>query len=71
MLTPDRARRAERALAAAQAKYQAGAFDAALALLATAEARPLHELQRARADLLRGPDRVRVQPRRRRAPRCC
>jgi DNA-binding CsgD family transcriptional regulator len=54
MLTPDRARRAERALAAAQAKYQAGAFDAALALLATAEARPLHELQRARADLLRG-----------------
>jgi hypothetical protein len=54
MLTPDRARRAERALAAAEAKYQAGAFDAALALLATAEARPLHELQRARADLLRG-----------------
>ena len=47
-------RRAERALAAAQAKYQAGAFDATLGLLATAEAGPLDELQRARADLLRG-----------------
>jgi DNA-binding CsgD family transcriptional regulator len=53
-LTLEPARRAERALAAAQAKYQAGAFDAALALLATAEAGPLDELQRARADLLRG-----------------
>ncbi len=47
-------RRAERALAAAQARAQAGAFDAALRLLATAEAGPLTELQRARADLLRG-----------------
>jgi DNA-binding CsgD family transcriptional regulator len=53
-LTPGRARRAERALAAAQAKYQAGAFDAALGLLAAAEAGPLDELPRARADLLRG-----------------
>jgi DNA-binding CsgD family transcriptional regulator len=53
-LTLDPARRAGRALAAAQAKYQAGAFDAALGLLATAEAGPLDELQRARADLLRG-----------------
>jgi DNA-binding CsgD family transcriptional regulator len=53
-LTPDPARRAERALAAAQAKYQAGAFDAALELLATAESGPLTEFQRARADLLRG-----------------
>ena len=35
-LTADPARRAERALAAAQAGFQAGAFDAALALLATA-----------------------------------
>ena len=33
---------------------QAGAFDAALGLLATAEAGPLDELQRARVDLLRG-----------------
>src|SRR5215469_578572 len=53
-LTPGPARRAERALAAAQAKYQAGAFDAALGLLAAAEAGPLDEPQRARADLLRG-----------------
>jgi DNA-binding CsgD family transcriptional regulator len=53
-LTPGRARRAERALAAAQAKYQAGAFEAALGLLAAAEAGPLDELERARADLLRG-----------------
>jgi DNA-binding CsgD family transcriptional regulator len=53
-LTPGPTRRAERALAAAQAKYQAGAFDAALGLLAAAEAGPLDELQRAQADLLRG-----------------
>ena len=36
-LTLDPAQRADRALAAADAKYQAGAFDAALGLLATAE----------------------------------
>jgi len=53
-LTPSPGRRAERALAAATAKYQAGAFDAALRLLAAAEAGPLDELQRARSDLLRG-----------------
>ena len=53
-LTLDPARRAERALAAAQAKYQAGAFDATLGLLATAEAGPPDQLRRARADLLRG-----------------
>jgi DNA-binding CsgD family transcriptional regulator len=53
-LTLDPARRAGRALAAAQAKHQAGAFDATLGLLATAEAGPLDELQRARADRLRG-----------------
>jgi DNA-binding CsgD family transcriptional regulator len=53
-LTLDPVRRAERALAAAQATYQAGAFDAALGLLATAESGPLDELRRARADLLRG-----------------
>ena len=39
-------------LAAAQAKLQAGTFDAALELLAAAEAGPLDELGRARADLL-------------------
>ena len=53
-LTVDPARRAGRALAAAQASFQAGAFDAALGLLATAEAGPLDEFQRARVDLLRG-----------------
>jgi DNA-binding CsgD family transcriptional regulator len=53
-LTLDPARRAERALAAAQAKYQAGAFDATLRLLATAEAGPPDPFRRARADRLRG-----------------
>jgi DNA-binding CsgD family transcriptional regulator len=54
VLTLDPARRAERALAAAQAKYQAGAFDAALGLLGAAEAGPPDQFRRARADLLRG-----------------
>jgi DNA-binding CsgD family transcriptional regulator/tetratricopeptide (TPR) repeat protein len=53
-LTVDPARRAERALAAAEASLQAGAFDAALRLVVTAEAGPLDEFQRARVDLLRG-----------------
>ena len=49
----DPARRAQRALAAAHAKHQAGALDAALGLLAMAQAGPLDELQRARAGRLR------------------
>jgi len=53
-LTVDPARRAERALAAARASFQAGAFEAALGLVATAEAGPLDELQSARVDLVRG-----------------
>jgi DNA-binding CsgD family transcriptional regulator len=53
-LTLDPARRARRALAAAQAKHQAGAPQAALALLASAQAGPLDQLQRAQAELLRG-----------------
>jgi hypothetical protein len=52
-LTKDPARRAERALAAAQASLDAGAFDAALGLLATAEVGQLDALQLARIDLLR------------------
>jgi DNA-binding CsgD family transcriptional regulator len=52
-LTVDRAKRAERALAAAQASVEAGAFDAARGLLARAEAGPLGEFQRARLDLVR------------------
>jgi DNA-binding CsgD family transcriptional regulator len=53
-LTLEPARRAERELAAAGATAQAGAFHAALRLLAAAEAEPLDQLQSARADLLRG-----------------
>jgi DNA-binding CsgD family transcriptional regulator len=53
-LTVDPARRAERALAAAQASLQAGAFDAALGLVASVQDGPLDEFQRARADLIRG-----------------
>jgi DNA-binding CsgD family transcriptional regulator len=51
-LTVDPAHRARRALAAAQAKLQAGAPEAALALLATAQAEPLDPLQRAQSELL-------------------
>jgi DNA-binding CsgD family transcriptional regulator len=54
VLTVDPTRRAERALAAAQASLQAGAFDAALGLVAAVEAGPLDDFQRARVDLLRG-----------------
>jgi DNA-binding CsgD family transcriptional regulator len=46
--------RAERALAAAEAKAQAGAFDAALRLLSSAEAGPLDEFGRARSERLLG-----------------
>ena len=52
-LTADPARRARRALAAAQAKHQAGALDASLSLLAIAEAGPLVEFERARVDAVR------------------
>jgi DNA-binding CsgD family transcriptional regulator len=54
VLTPDPDRRVERALAAAQASLHAGAFDAALEMLAIVESAPLEALQRARSDLLRG-----------------
>jgi DNA-binding CsgD family transcriptional regulator len=52
-LTPDPARRAQRALAAAQATHLAGTPDAALELLSTAELGPLGNLQGAQVDLLR------------------
>ena len=52
-LTRDPGRRAQRALGAAQAKHQAGEFDAALALLAVAMAGPLDDMERARVDMLR------------------
>ena len=52
-LTPEPGRRAQRALAAAQAKQQAGEPEAALALLRAAEEGPLDELQRAQVDVVR------------------
>jgi DNA-binding CsgD family transcriptional regulator len=52
-LTADPARHTGRVLAAAQASLQAGAFDKALELLATAETGPLDKAQLARIDLLR------------------
>lgn len=52
-LTVELAQRAERALEAAAAKAEAGIFDAALDLIGLAEAGPLSDLQRARADLVR------------------
>jgi DNA-binding CsgD family transcriptional regulator len=50
--TPDPRRRAQRALLAAKSKHQAGATDAALRLLAVAQAGPLDELERAQSQLL-------------------
>jgi DNA-binding CsgD family transcriptional regulator len=52
-LTKNPARRAVRALAAAQANQQAGEFETALGLAAEAEAGPLDEHQRALIELLR------------------
>jgi hypothetical protein len=52
-LTPDPARRGARALAAARAKFAAGAPDAAYELLAVAELGQLDELQRAELARLR------------------
>jgi len=52
-LTPDPGKRASRALAAAEAKYAAGDFEAAQALLVTAEVGPLGELGEARVQRMR------------------
>ena len=52
-LTSDPALRTQRALAAAQTKYEAGALDDALSLLNIADAGAYRERQRARIDLLR------------------
>jgi DNA-binding CsgD family transcriptional regulator/tetratricopeptide (TPR) repeat protein len=51
-LTPDPGQRARRALAAANARLQAGATDAAHAMLAIAASGPLSDLDDARAQLL-------------------
>ena len=53
LLTARPARRARRALAAAQAKVQAGASAAAQGLLAVAEAGPSTDLEQARVELVR------------------
>src|SRR6266566_1449428 len=53
-LTAEPGRRADRALAAALANLHSGAFDAAAGLLAQAEADAVDDLQRARAEQLRG-----------------
>jgi DNA-binding CsgD family transcriptional regulator len=54
MLTPDPDRRARRGLAAARAKRDAGALDAALGLLIAVEAGPLDALSTAEVEHLRG-----------------
>jgi DNA-binding CsgD family transcriptional regulator len=54
MLTPGSGRRAQRLLAAARAKCDAGGLDAALGLLVTVEAGPLDQLQAAEVERLRG-----------------
>ncbi|GGK71619.1 putative transcriptional regulator, LuxR family protein [Sphaerisporangium melleum] len=53
-LTPDPKDRGARALAAAQAKFEAAALDTAYELLAIADTCPLDDLQRARLERLRG-----------------
>jgi DNA-binding CsgD family transcriptional regulator len=52
-VTPAPSRRAERAVAAAQVAYEAGALDDALTLLQTAETGAADDFQRARVHLLR------------------
>jgi DNA-binding CsgD family transcriptional regulator len=54
MLTPDPAHRTRRLLAAARAKCDAGALDAALGLLVAVEADALNALQTAEVERLRG-----------------
>jgi DNA-binding CsgD family transcriptional regulator len=54
LLTPEPVRRAQRLLAAARAKYAAGALDAALGLLVSVEAGPADPLRAAEVERLRG-----------------
>src|SRR5579864_1919449 len=54
LLTSEPAARTRRLLAAARAKHEAGALDAALGLLVAVEAGPLDGFQRAGVDLMRG-----------------
>ena len=66
-----RALRADRALAAAHAHLQAGAFDAALGLLAEADADAVDDLQRARVEQLGGGRPGARAPDARRRSGCC
>ncbi len=54
ILTPDPVRRAQRLLAGARAKRDAGALDAALGLLVAVKAGPLGQLQTAEVEHMRG-----------------
>ena len=54
LLTPDPERRAQRGLAAARAKRDAGALAASLGLLATVDAGPADALRTAEVERLRG-----------------
>jgi DNA-binding CsgD family transcriptional regulator len=54
LLTAEPEQRAERALAAAQAHVQAGAFDVALGLLTEVQAVAVNDVQRAQAERLKG-----------------
>ena len=54
LLTPDPVRRTQRLLAAARAKADAGALDAALGLMVAVEAGPVDALQTAEVERLRG-----------------
>ena len=67
-LTLDPVRQAERALAAAQAKYQAGAFDATLATAGHRGGWAAGSAPAGPGGPAAGPDRVLLQPRQRRTP---
>jgi DNA-binding CsgD family transcriptional regulator len=61
-LTAEPRRRADRALAAAQAHLQAGAFDAARSVLAVGAAAAVDDLQRARVEQLNGQVEAAAKP---------
>ena len=68
LLTPEPVRRAQRLLAAAQAKPDAGALDAALGLLVAVEAGPPDALRTAEVEHLRGQIATAAAARQRRGP---
>jgi DNA-binding CsgD family transcriptional regulator/tetratricopeptide (TPR) repeat protein len=61
-LTSDSERRADRALAAAQAHLHAGSLDAAMALMAEARALAIDDVQRGRVERLMGEAQYRSKP---------